>query len=271
MKMAFKHKDMFAGVAAYNGPLQLDTLFQLWWPEVLSENTGPPYQYVFGAGVFTTLMFTGAGAFSPNLSILPYQIEFPYGADGNMVDSVMQKWKLHCCCRLAKDIDSSEYYPGLFFACGINDFLYFHPGNVCFADTLQQLGLDHEFLTTNDGHVISDEILAAGMYFLDSVMHDDFFSGTIEPGPIPPFEYKTFPNPFTTHTTFSYFLSSSSMVLIHIYNAHGQLVESLEFKQPSGKQQILWSAEGLPAGIYYFRIQAGEMRGGGKMIKVGDK
>jgi len=178
MKMAFKHKDMFAGAASYNGPLQLDTLFQLWRPEVLGENTGPPYQYVYGAGVFTILMFTGAGGFSPNLSLLPYQVEFPYDQDGYFVDSVMQKWKMHCCCRLAKDIDPTEYYPGLFLACGINDFLYFHPGNVCFADTLEYLGLDHEFLTTNDGHVISDEILIAGMYFLDSVMHDSIMTGT---------------------------------------------------------------------------------------------
>ncbi len=27
-----------------------------------------------------------------------------------------------------------------------------------------------------------------------------------------------------------------------------------------------WNAEGLPAGIYYFRIQAGDKVGGGKMI-----
>jgi hypothetical protein len=32
-----------------------------------------------------------------------------------------------------------------------------------------------------------------------------------------------------------------------------------------------WNAEGLPAGMYYFRIQAGDKVGGGKMIKVNDK
>jgi hypothetical protein len=31
---------------------------------------------------------------------------------------------------------------------------------------------------------------------------------------------------------------------------------------------VQWNAESLSTGIYYFRIQAGEKIGGGKMIKM---
>ena len=33
-----------------------------------------------------------------------------------------------------------------------------------------------------------------------------------------------------------------------------------------GEQQVKWNAEGLPAGIYYYRIQTGTQVGSGKMI-----
>lgn len=74
------------------------------------------------------------------------------------------------------------------------------------------------------------------------------------------------PNPFTSSTTLSYTLSELSTVTISIFNPQGQLIEKIEQEQPKGEQQVQWNAEGLPAGMYYFRIQAGEMVGGGKMV-----
>ncbi|MEA3477812.1 MAG: T9SS type A sorting domain-containing protein, partial [Bacteroidota bacterium] len=79
-----------------------------------------------------------------------------------------------------------------------------------------------------------------------------------------------YPNPFTTSTTFSYTLDKLSTVTLNIYNPQGQLIERIEQGQPKGEQQIQWNAEGLPAGMYYFRIQAGGMAGGGKIIKISD-
>jgi len=76
------------------------------------------------------------------------------------------------------------------------------------------------------------------------------------------------PNPFTTSTTIFYTLSEPSPVTIRIFNSQGHFIEKLEQKQPKGEQQIQWNAEGLPAGMYYFRIQAGDKVGGGKMVKM---
>ena len=181
---------------------------------------------------------------------------------------MIQKWKQHCACRLAKDIDTSDYYPGLFVACGINDFLYFHPANVCFVDTLLDLGIDHEFLSTTGGHVITDEILQAGMYSLDSVMSDSIFTRTSELEPDKMVRSYNFPNPFITATTLSFRLFKPENVQFTVYNVQSQMVYTMEERREKGEQQFKWNADGLPAGIYYFRIQAGDKVGSGKMVKM---
>jgi len=78
------------------------------------------------------------------------------------------------------------------------------------------------------------------------------------------------PNPFTTSTTLSYTLDKPENVNFTVYNVQSQIVFNMKEKQDKGEQQIKWNAEGLPAGMYYFRIQAGDKVGGGKMVKISD-
>jgi hypothetical protein len=42
----------------------------------------------------------------------------------------------------------------------------------------------------------------------------------------------------------------------------------MEQKQSKGVQKVQWNAKGLPAGMYYFRIQAGDKTGSGKIVKL---
>ena len=81
-------------------------------------------------------------------------------------------------------------------------------------------------------------------------------------------ELKVYPNPFTTSTTLSYTLSEPSTVTISIFNPHGQLIEKIEKEQPKGEQKVQWNAEGLPAGMYYYRINTDARSASGKMIKM---
>ena len=77
-----------------------------------------------------------------------------------------------------------------------------------------------------------------------------------------------FPNPFTTSTTLTYTLDKPENVQFTVYNLQSQIVFSMQEKQEKGEQQLIWNAEGLPAGMYYFRIRAGDMAGSGKIIKL---
>ena len=76
------------------------------------------------------------------------------------------------------------------------------------------------------------------------------------------------PNPFISTTTLTYTLDKYSAVTINIFNPQGQLIEKIERNQPKGEQNTQWSTEGLPTGIYYYRIQAGDTFGSGKIIKM---
>jgi hypothetical protein len=78
------------------------------------------------------------------------------------------------------------------------------------------------------------------------------------------------PNPFTTSTTLSYTLDKPGNIRFTVYNVQSQIVFRMQEKQEQGEQKLKWIAEGLPAGMDYIRIQAGEKVGGGKIIKISD-
>jgi hypothetical protein len=76
------------------------------------------------------------------------------------------------------------------------------------------------------------------------------------------------PNPFIESTTFLYTVNEASHVSLQVFNSFGQLVaEPVNKIQPKGEQHVKWDAGNLPAGMYYFRLQAGGQVGSGKIIK----
>jgi len=79
---------------------------------------------------------------------------------------------------------------------------------------------------------------------------------------------RLFPNPFTTSTTIEYELTNPSSIQITIYNHLGEQVELIEKKQLSGKQQVVWNAEGLPAGVYYCVLKTDNGTQTMKMVKL---
>ena len=70
---------------------------------------------------------------------------------------------------------------------------------------------------------------------------------------------QNFPNPFNPSTRIKYTLRKSNHIVLNIYNLSGQEVATLvnEF-QPAGEYQITWQPKGLPSGLYFYKLQAGE-------------
>ena len=79
---------------------------------------------------------------------------------------------------------------------------------------------------------------------------------------------QSYPNPFTTSTTIEYELKQPEKVTLTIYDYLGKLIYQIDKNQIKGKQQLIWNANGLPDGIYYFRLQAANQIANGKMMKV---
>jgi len=79
--------------------------------------------------------------------------------------------------------------------------------------------------------------------------------------------YQNYPNPFNPSTIIKYKLPESSHIVLKIYNLTGQKVATLvnEF-QTAGEHEITWQPEGLPSGLYFYKIQAGDFSEAKKLI-----
>ena len=82
-------------------------------------------------------------------------------------------------------------------------------------------------------------------------------------------ETGSFPNPFNSRTTIEYAMAETGKVKISIYNILGRKVETLiQGEQPAGYHQVMWDAEGVSSGIYFYRIQAGDYTDTRKMLLI---
>ena len=84
--------------------------------------------------------------------------------------------------------------------------------------------------------------------------------------------HPAYPNPFNPVTTLRYQLPEDAMVNITIYDMMGRQVRTLVSSQQStGYKSVQWNGTndaGSPvsAGLYLYRIQAGEFRQTRKMV-----
>jgi S-formylglutathione hydrolase FrmB len=268
-KLAIKHPDIYRGFASHAGVMNFDTTLSIWHPLILQENGGvPPYNYTWGAGTYTNFVFSGAGAWSPNMNNPPTYVDYMLGPDGNVVDSTFAKWKLHDNCCLVKQISLSDNL-GFFFSCGTEDDHQLYPTNELFRDTLDMLGLDYVFLTTSGDHSLSGDMIQAGMKFLDSLMY--FGVGTEEKWNIvarSSLHFTVSPNPISDFASINLDLQNSDHLNIQIFNAMGAKVAELYHGQlPAGQQRFAWHAGDLAKGLYFCRVQAGNETRMHKIIK----
>lgn len=78
---------------------------------------------------------------------------------------------------------------------------------------------------------------------------------------------QNYPNPFNPSTKIEYIIPNSSYVQIKVYSIIGKEVKTLVNKfQQSGVYNIRFDASGLAAGVYFYRIIAGEFIQTKKMV-----
>ena len=78
---------------------------------------------------------------------------------------------------------------------------------------------------------------------------------------------QNYPNPFNPETNITYSLPSDSHVTINLYNALGEKVTELvnEIKQ-IGLHEVVFSANNIPSGIYFYNIQVYPANGGASIL-----
>jgi enterochelin esterase-like enzyme len=173
MKLALKHPELYCGVAAHSGMLNMRMCSQ-YVPSVLSENGGAPVSvYKPDAGPLTYGAFGIAGALSPNLDNPPYQVDFPLDSMGNWVDTVWDRWSTQNCPFLARELSEADDL-AIYFDCGTQDETLAYAFNTSFADSLDHLGIPYEFQSFPGGHVNQlSTRLPVALRYLDSIMNRD--------------------------------------------------------------------------------------------------
>ena len=83
-------------------------------------------------------------------------------------------------------------------------------------------------------------------------------------------EYKlrqNYPNPFNPTTTISYSVPKESFVTIKVFDSLGKLVETLVNRtKPVGNYSLVFNANKLASGIYYYQLKAGNYVETKKMV-----
>lgn len=85
-----------------------------------------------------------------------------------------------------------------------------------------------------------------------------------------PSEYsleQNYPNPFNPSTTIQFSIPEQSFVKLEVFNALGEKVTTLVSEElNAGSYKYGWNAEGLPSGIYFYKLQADNFVEAKKMI-----
>jgi photosystem II stability/assembly factor-like uncharacterized protein len=70
---------------------------------------------------------------------------------------------------------------------------------------------------------------------------------------------QNYPNPFNPSTTIEFALTYAGFVTLKVYNVLGEEVATLiAGDQAAGTFKATWNASGLPSGVYFYRLTAGE-------------
>ena len=85
-----------------------------------------------------------------------------------------------------------------------------------------------------------------------------------------PLQFKlsqNYPNPFNPNTNIKYSLSEPSYVTLEIYNILGQKTATLvdEYRD-AGSHTVIWQANDVSSGMYFYRIRAGDYIESKKML-----
>jgi len=178
-----------------------------------------------------------------------------------------------------KGCDTQYYHMAtmIFFDSTLVAFL-----NACLIDSLHADILPYNngdglyFGTGNDGffHGIIDDIVIYNRPLskeeIDSLYNVNPFVNINTPATLVDDEsINIYPNPCSGNMCFLVTRYATRITSIDIFDISGRSIRNLfEEVKITGEYEMEIDVSGMPAGVYYFRIQAGNKVGGGKMVKM---
>jgi hypothetical protein len=115
------------------------------------------------------------------------------------------------------------------------------------------------------------EVLLETAAGCDSLVHLDLTVevGTKDKQPKLPIA-KAFPNPFSTDVWVEFGLQEAAAVLLTVYDGQGRPVKTFRYPAPfsAGIHRVRLLLPDLPSGIYYIRLQTGDVQQGIRVLKL---
>ncbi len=75
------------------------------------------------------------------------------------------------------------------------------------------------------------------------------------------------PNPFSDATTINFYLPKEDQVSFEVFNSNIETIKKIDDAEyPAGKNEIVFNADNLPSGIYFYRLKVGKFVDVKKMI-----
>ena len=144
------------------------------------------------------------------------------------------------------------------------------------ASKFEKIGFISGIGTSTESHsyTFTDKNVETGNYSyrLKQLDYDGTFeySNEINVDVTVPLEFaldQNYPNPFNPSTTISYSIPVKSRVTLKIFNALGKEIITLVNEEKSeGNYDVKFDASGIPSGIYFYKLNAGEFSSTKKMI-----
>ena len=117
-----------------------------------------------------------------------------------------------------------------------------------------------------------DNSVSSVRYRLKQIDYDGTFdySDAVEVIGITPVSFnlsQNYPNPFNPSTTIEYDIAKEEFITLKIYNVVGEVVETLVNENlTAGNYKIIWNAQNVPSGVYFYRLTAGNFKEFKKMM-----
>jgi len=81
--------------------------------------------------------------------------------------------------------------------------------------------------------------------------------------------FQNFPNPFNPSTRIKWQIPEPGLITLKVYDVLGnEITTLLNEEKPAGNGELLWNAENLPSGVYFYQLKAGEFIQTKKMILI---
>lgn len=266
--LSTKHSDQFrACVTCTGGMAMTDTSMNSWKSSCYEENGSYNLSYT-GSGFVTQVLFTCAGAWSPNLDNELYYIDIPFDTNGNWVDIIVNKWKQYDMSSRVKDLPKEDEL-SWFLVCGRQDELCSYPTFLTFMDSMDLYGIKYDTSYFDGGHTHDVESWMTGAQWFDSIINLEYQTMGIKIIEQAVTHFTVFPNPVKDYISIDYELSKSSNVLIYLTDQQGKQLPLFDkLKKPVGKHKYQFNMSDLEAGVYYITLNTESNKLTKKIIKL---